>query len=89
VAGVCGFVLPSRDLANAVRVWRFIIAVLSALAGLYGTVAGMLILLIHLSGLKSLDINYLSCTGHILRKRLKKELYRTVKLNPEDKRNQK
>lgn len=89
VAGVCGFVLPNRDLANAVRVWRFIIAVLSALAGLYGTVAGLLILLIHLSGLKSLGISYLSRTGLILRKRLRKELYRTVKLNPEDKRNQK
>ena len=89
VAGVCGFVLPSRDLANAVRVWRFIIALLSALAGLYGALAGLLILLIHLSGLKSLGIGYLSRTGHILRKRLKIEKYRTAKLNPEDKKNQK
>lgn len=89
VAGVCGFVLPSRDLANAVRIWRFFIAVLSALAGLYGTVAGLLILLIHLSGLKSLGISYLSRTGYILRKRLKQDVYRTVKLKPEDRRNQK
>lgn len=89
VAGVCGFVLPSRDLANAVRIWRFLIAVLSAFAGLYGTVAGLLILLIHLSGLKSLGISYLAHTGHILRKRLKKNLYRTLKLKPEDRRNQK
>lgn len=89
VAGVCGFVLPSRDLANAVRVWRFIIALLSALAGLYGALAGLLILLTHLSGLKSLGIGYLSRTGHVLRKRLKTEKYRTAKLNPEDKKNQK
>lgn len=89
VAGVCGFVLPNRDLANAVRIWRFIIAVLSALAGLYGTVAGALILLVHLSGLKSLGVCYLARTGHILRQRLKKDVYRTVILNPEDRRNQK
>lgn len=88
VAGVCGFVLPNRDLANAIRIWRFFIAVLSALAGLYGSMAGLLILLIHLSGLKSLGISYLAHTGHILRKRLKKDVYRTVKLNPEDRRNQ-
>lgn len=89
VAGVCGFVLPSRDLANAVRVWRFAIATLSALAGLYGLAAGLLILLIHLSGLKSLGVSYLAHTGHVLRKRLKKDVYRTKKLKPEDRRNQK
>ena len=89
VAGVCGFVLPSRDLANAVRVWRFVIAILSALAGLYGTIAGLLVLLIHLFGLKSLGISYMAHTGRILRKRLKNEKYRTAELNPEDKRNQK
>ena len=89
IAGVCGFVLPNRDLANAVRVWRFAIAALSALAGLYGTAAGALILLIHLSGLKCLGIRYLDRTGNILRKRLNKQMYRTGKLKPEDRRNQK
>lgn len=89
IAGVCGFVLPNRDLANAVRVWRFLIAVLSALAGLYGTLAGILILLIHLSGLKCLGVRYLDHTGRILRVRLKKQVYRAAKLNPEDRRNQK
>ena len=89
VAGVCGFVLPSRDLANAVRIWRFAIAALSALAGLYELVAGLLILLIHLTGLKSLGVSYLAHTGYILRKRLKKDAYRTEKLKPLDRRNQK
>ena len=89
VAGVCGFVLPNRDLANAVRLWRFFVAVLSALAGLYGTAAGLLILLIHLSGLKSMGVPYFAYTGHILRKRLKKDVYRSDKLNPKDRRNQK
>lgn len=88
IAGVCGFVLPNRDLANAVRVWRFGIAILSALAGLYGTAAGFLILLIHLSGLECLGINYLSHTGGLLRRRLEKNKFRSRKLRPTDRRNQ-
>ena len=88
IAGVCGFVLPNRDLANAIRVWRFIVALLAALAGIWGVAGGVLILLIHLSGLQCLGINYLSPTGHILRRRLKKNKYRSTQLNPEDRRNQ-
>lgn len=88
IAGVCGFVLPNRDLANALRVWRFGIGILSALAGLYGTAAGLAILLIHLSGLKCLGINYLSYTGRLLRRRLVKSKFRSGKLHPLDRRNQ-
>ena len=88
VAGICGFVLPNRDLANALRVWRFLVAGLSAVGGLYGTVAGLLMLIIHLSGLKSLGVNYLSRTGKILRRRLEKNKFRSEKLNPQDRRNQ-
>ena len=89
IAGVCGFVLPNRDLANAVRIWRFLIAVLSALAGLYGTAAGVAILLIHLSGLKCLEVSYLAPTGSILRHRMKKDLFRESRLHPMDRRKQK
>lgn len=89
IAGICGFVLPNRDLANAVRLWRFGIAMLSAVGGLYGTLAGSIILLIHLLSLRSLGIGYLTPTGKILRPRLKKMKYRSKWLNPLDRRNQK
>lgn len=94
VAGVCGFVLPNRDLAQAVRFWRFCIAVLSVFSGLWGVVGGFLLLLIHLLGIKSLGVPYLSKTrplgegGGILRLRLKFMKHRNQNLNPEDRRNQ-
>ena len=89
IAGICGFVLPNRDLANAVRIWRFGIAMLSAVGGIYGTLGGAVILLIHLLDLKSLGLAYLAPTGKILRRRLFKMKYRNKSLNPQDKRNQK
>ena len=59
VAGVCGYVLPNRDFANAIRVWRFLVAALSAFAGLFGWTVGILLLVIHLSELTSLGVAYL------------------------------
>ncbi len=60
VAGICGFTLPGNDFSDAVRVWRFGLAILAAVAGLFGLTAGVLALLIHLSGLESLGTPYLN-----------------------------
>lgn len=89
IAGVCGFVLPNRDLANAIRVWRFLIAVLASVGGLYGTLAGVALLVVHLLSLRSLGLCYLARTGSILRKPLKEEKYRSKKLHPLDRKRQK
>ena len=58
-AGICGFTLPSRDLSDAIRVWRFALAILAGVGGLFALTAGGVLLLIHLSGLTSLDVSYL------------------------------
>ncbi len=78
VAGICGFTVPGRDLADALRLWRTVLAVMAALAGLYGVTVGALCLLIHLAGLKSFGEPYLapfagaSLRG-IIRKRIRSE----------------
>ena len=70
IAGVCGFVLPNRDLANAVRIWRFGIAILASVWGMVGVCTGLILLLIHLGSLKSMGQPYLYSRS-ILRRRLK------------------
>ena len=95
IAGICGFVLPNRDFAEAIRVWRFAIAMVAALAGLAGVAAGFICLIVHLAGLKSMGIPYLKPNrkstegGGILRPLLKKSKFRNQSLNPADERNQK
>ena len=90
VAGVCGFVLPNRDLAEAIRMWRFAVAALGAAVGLRGVAAGALCLLIHLLGLKSMGVPYLRSNRKwgILRQRLKNQKWRNKALRPEDEKNQ-
>lgn len=60
LAGICGFALPNRDLAEGIRLWRFGLSVLAAVAGLFGVCVGILALLIYLSGIDSLGEAYLA-----------------------------
>lgn len=95
VAGICGFAIPGRELANAIRVWRFALTVCASVAGLFGLTVGLIALLLHLGGLESFGLSYLrpfdraETGGVVLRKRLAEEKYRDSALKPEDLRRQK
>ncbi len=92
VAGVCGFVLPNRDLAQAVRIWRFGISILAILMGIWGVALGVAGLIVHLASLKSMGLSYIKpFPGEkgLLRRRLVNTKKRDSSLNPKDKRNQK
>lgn len=72
VAGISGFVIPNRDLAAAIRVCRFFLAVLASCAGLTGVVIGLLAIVIHLCCLKSLGVRYVILfEPGIVRKRIR------------------
>ena len=93
-SGICGFTLPSRDLSNAVRVWRFGFVLLAGLGGLFALTAGGFALLAHLAGLENLGVSYLApfsdarAARALLRPRLKRQTGRDPALRPQDLRNQ-
>lgn len=90
LAGICGFVQPNRDLATAIRVCRFLLAVLASLWGLHGIVAGLVLLILHLANLKSLGVSYIvPFEKGILRKRMVNDKWRSKRTKPKDRRNQK
>ena len=91
IAGVCGFILPNRDLAEAIRVCRFGLGVLAAFFGFWGIAVGLIGIFWHLSTIRCLGVPYLqwSPAGRgILRKRLKHQKRRDDRLHPKDRKNQ-
>ena len=89
IAGICGFVMPNRDFAAALRVCRFALAILASIAGLTGIAVGLVLLVIHLLMLKSLGVPYVVFFApSLLRKRLVQEKHRDERLDPKDTRKQ-
>ena len=60
IAGVAGYAMPSQDFAVALRLWRFLLAILASAAGLFGLAAGCAALIYHLAGLETFGVPYLA-----------------------------
>ncbi len=60
LAGICGYTIPSTDLSTAVRLCRFIMVLCAIVAGMYGLMAGVAMLVYHLATMESFGVDYLS-----------------------------
>ena len=63
MAGIAGYTQPSQELGTAVRLWRFILVGCAALLGLFGVMAGLMVLLRRLCAMENLGVGYLSRPG--------------------------
>ncbi|WP_027086798.1 spore germination protein [Cohnella panacarvi] len=55
---IANFVIPAINMANAARLIRFIMMILGATLGLFGIMSGLMVLLIHMSSLRSFGVPY-------------------------------
>ena len=60
IAGIAGYTMPSQDFGSALRLWRFLLAILASLGGLTGLALGCAALIYHLAGLESFGVPYLA-----------------------------
>ena len=60
IAGIAGYTMPSQEMAAALRLWRFLLALLASVAGLFGVAAGAAVLIGHLASIESYGVPYLA-----------------------------
>ncbi|MBC2579890.1 spore germination protein [Clostridium sp. DJ247] len=60
VTAITSFTSPSYEMTLAFRILRFMLIISAAIAGLYGIMIALIILLIHLVRLKSFGVSYLA-----------------------------
>ncbi len=60
LTALSSFAIPNEEFASAYRILKFVFILASAAMGYYGILMGAILLLMHLSGLKSFGIPYLT-----------------------------
>ncbi|MBK5240218.1 spore germination protein [Clostridium sp.] len=71
ITAITTFVTPNYEVTSAFRLTRFLLIIASAIAGLYGIIMGLIVLLVHLVRLKSFGIPYLAPAVNVNIKDLK------------------
>lgn len=57
--GLCGFIIPNQDLTNAIRISRFLLVILSSIAGFLGLSFGIVLFLLYLASFESFGYPYM------------------------------
>jgi len=60
ITSIASFTMPSQDFSNALRIWKFIMAILSSILGIFGMSIGAIFLLYHLSSIETFGVAFLS-----------------------------
>lgn len=60
MTGIASFAIPRYNFGTAYRLLRFPMLVLAGMFGLYGIVSGVFLMIIHLNGLRSFGVPYMS-----------------------------
>jgi len=60
LTGIAGFTVPNQDLAIALRVSRFALALITAFIGFFGFTCGLIFIVLHLCSLDNFGVAYLS-----------------------------
>ena len=59
-SGITGFVVPSQDMSNTIRICRVFLVLCSIIGGLYGVSIGLILIAYHLCTMEIYGVPYLS-----------------------------
>lgn len=76
LAGISGFIMPNQDLSSAIRIFRFLLAVLAAVSGFFGLAIGLILLITHLCSLDNYNSAYMSPFVDVEDRNIKDTLFR-------------
>jgi spore germination protein KA len=76
LTAISSFAITNLALSNAIRLLRFAFIILAGLLGLYGISIGLIIMILHLSKLKSASVPYLSPVAPLVKDGLKDSVVR-------------
>ncbi|WNS41163.1 spore germination protein [Paenibacillus sp. MMS20-IR301] len=68
---ISNFVIPSLAIANSIRLIRFVMMFIASTLGLFGIMSFLMVLLIHVAGLRSFGVPYLSPVAPMIPRYLK------------------
>lgn len=97
VAGITNYTISNQDMSSALRLCRFFLVFCALLSGLFGLMAGLVIIVYHLSRLESFGVPYLSplersgpfgIIALAIRRPIVKDKFRAKEIDTPNRRNQ-